>query len=169
MDWTTIVCAFIAAGGLTAICLLVEKKSGASIDNALKLCQESMARTEVLADKYLQLANEYQDQAERASQRADAKEVELIIITAWTNRETGHKVKVDDVSAMTGDEIVVIRKLFAKLAHGNSKLLMTDVPLRHVADICIIGHRLDIDNVGRRDCDRKTASTALQSDCGKIL
>lgn len=57
MDWTSIVCAFIAAGGLTAICLLVEKKSGASIDNALKLCQESMQRTEVLADKYLQLAN----------------------------------------------------------------------------------------------------------------
>lgn len=78
MDWTAIICAFIAAGGLTAICMLVEKKSGASIDNALKLCQESMARTEVLADKYLQLANEYQEQAERANQRADAKEVELM-------------------------------------------------------------------------------------------
>ena len=78
MDWTAIICAFIAAGGLTAICLLVEKKSGASIDNALKLCQESMARTEVLADKYMQLANEYQEQAERANQRADAKEVELM-------------------------------------------------------------------------------------------
>lgn len=78
MDWTSIICAIIAAGGFSAAFLIVEKKSAAAIDNALKLCRESMGRTEVLADKYLQLANEYQDQAAKANQRADAKEQELM-------------------------------------------------------------------------------------------
>lgn len=91
MDWTQIIVAFIAAGGLTAVCLLVEKKSGASIDNALKLCQDSMSRTELLADKYLQLANEYQEQAEKAQERADAKEAELLNQTK-INSSLHHKL-----------------------------------------------------------------------------
>lgn len=78
MDWTQIIVALIASGGLTTFFLLSEKKSGESIENALKLCREAMARTEVLSDKYLQLANEYQDQAMKANARADAKETELM-------------------------------------------------------------------------------------------
>lgn len=37
-----------------------------------------------------------------------AKEVELIVVAAWANREAGYKIKIDNVSAMAGDEIVVI-------------------------------------------------------------
>lgn len=78
MDWTQIIVAFIAAGGLSAICLISERKSSASIDNALKLSSESLQRTELLAEKYMALANEYQEQAEKATQRAEQKEMELM-------------------------------------------------------------------------------------------
>lgn len=78
MDWTQIITAFLASGALVSVFLIVEKKSGAAIDNALKLCEASMKRTETLTEKYHELANEYQENSRATQERLDAKETELL-------------------------------------------------------------------------------------------
>lgn len=78
MDWTAIICAIIGAGGFSAAFLIVEKKSGAAIDNALKICQDAINRAEALTDKYKALADEYQENEAKTQARLEAKEVELM-------------------------------------------------------------------------------------------